>query len=626
MSKANYFIDKLFLLLKREREIKSAARAVEVISLFILVRYIEVEILKVKSKLNHKWIENNKKEDFICYFQDILNRNDNTQNLFENLYDINKALSVHIEDSILKIWNKDFYFILVDFLLSLNSKQDFRTIEAPYNQLIEKMVAEAAQSGEFYTPKALSEVMVSYLKPKNKNTIYDPACGTSGFLVDAAKYIAQSGSSFNLKGCDVSSFALIISSVNLIISGSDNFTLQLCDSLDNTQRSFTEKTYDIVITNPPFGRASSNIQKNQYIDYQFLTHVMESLKIEGKAAVILPERFLYDTGNQAKQIKSDLLVNFNIDCILLLPSGTMLPYTGVKIIILFFSRTTPRGKVWLYDLKKSGKITRNTSITLNDFDDFLEKSKDKEQSDNSWSINIEDFDSNYNLLEITTTKIDYSNFTPFTDILSAIKNTGKELINNISEVHDNIENIRLNVSAAFDNHQFITVKVGDLVSSLKTVSLSKDKLLPEGNYEVYGGNGVIGHYNEYLHSGKLIIVGRVGALCGNVHYVEGKIWATNNAVVLKCTDINLVHPEYLARILSNKDLRMLATGTAQPHLTVERIKNTEIKLPPINIQIKIETWLSKLDAELKLQAELIRELDEKNDKLKLGINLHLLQV
>ncbi|WP_228147905.1 restriction endonuclease subunit S [Acinetobacter pittii] len=108
--------------------------------------------------------------------------------------------------------------------------------------------------------------------------------------------------------------------------------------------------------------------------------------------------------------------------------------------------------------------------------------------------------------------------------------------------------------------------------------------------------------------------------------MDEKFWATSNAIVLECSSLKFVHLSYLARILERKDLRKLATGTAQPHLTVSKINNIEIYLPPIEVQIEIDSWLNELEKEISLQKKFIEEISSSNDKLTDSLYLSLLRI
>ncbi|MEZ9168053.1 N-6 DNA methylase [Vibrio cyclitrophicus] len=635
MNKSKQLFSELLLLLKKERKIKNTNQVVEFMSVFIYIKYLQLSSLS--------------EDVYFCFDGDEVNElSQNCRKIIKNSrcdlywrgdgFDIDDLLINSAESFILNASNKRLLYCLSDFLNSMDHVYDLKELKGLYNELINKMTLESSQSGEFYTPKTISEVVVSYLKPNAVNSIFDPACGTSGFLVEAAKYIENNdglcSNNLILHGADISFFACVVSKVNLILNCESDFAINLGDSLDiidyNYSRDRTNENYDIILTNPPFGKASaSNVhwgEQEQFIDYNFLRLVMCSLKVNGRAAVILPERFIYDSSFQAKELKRELFNKFDVDCILSLPSGVMLPYTGVKLVIVFFSNTYPSGNVWFYRLIKNEKLTKNKKLKIEDFDDFFKRERNKEESDNSWLIPIDKIVGNYNLLEGIKSKKDFSDFDCFFESLTVIDNIKDEIVVRVDTINNLMKNIERKVNDISSSINHSKFKVGELVKSLKTVPLSKEKLLNEGGYKVYGGNGVIGYYDEFLHSGEFIVVGRVGALCGNVHYVEGDIWVTNNSIVFECTDLARVHPPYLARLLSNKGLRRLASGTAQPHLTVTKVKDIEIKLPPLHIQIELEELLLRLDKEFTLKEELIERLNKTSGLLKNELSHHLLQI
>ncbi|UGA53681.1 N-6 DNA methylase [Vibrio sp. VB16] len=634
MSEIKRLFDKLFLLLKREREIKNTALAIEFMSVFIFLRYLQVNVLREN---RHIEIYTSNKKDFILDCHNVVRNSRFDCHLLRNNPSVEELLLNSLDSFILKVDNNQVFYLLSEFLNNINNDFDLKLLGGVYSGLIEKMVLESSQSGEFYTPKVISEVVVSYLKPNCSDDIYDPACGTSGFLVEANKYIkvndVYNSCSYTLNGNDISFFAFIVSSVNLIINSGIKSNIRLTDSLKISESKYNSNSnefYNIVLTNPPFGKNNKDcfngFEPEQFVDYKFLRHVMHSLRVDGRAAVILPERFIYDTSAQSKHLKSELFNQFNVECILSLPSGVMLPYTGVKLFIIFFSRTRSNGNVWLYKLNKTEKLTKNKKLQISDFDDFFKKEKVKEESENSWLISIDEIGSDYNVLERATANTNFNDFDSFFESLSGIDSIGSEISDKINSISNKIRSIQFSISNANKTYKYTKVKVGELVTSLKTVPLAAGKLIDEGRYEVYGGNGVIGYYDDFIHSGEFIIVGRVGGLCGNVHYVEGDIWVTNNSIVLKCIDLDRVYPPYLARLLSNKDLRGLASGTAQPHLTVTKVKNIDVKLPPLKVQVELEEWLSQLDKELTLQNELVKQLSSRGESLINGLNSHLLQI
>ncbi|OBU29712.1 N-6 DNA methylase [Photobacterium kishitanii] len=401
------------------------------------------------------------------------------------------------------------------------------------------------------------------------------------------------------------------------------------NSINNVNNKYC---YNLIMSHPPFGKLNKSSECNSEniscIEYQFLLHIMSSLKQNGKAAVILPEKFLYDSTPQAKKLKFELLNYFNVECVLSLPSGVMMPYSAVKIVILFFSKKLSNGSFWLYELNKKEKLNKTNKIKIEDFYDFFDKLKGKKNEENSWNINIDSLDYSYNILEQVKNNKNHNSFSSFINSNVDLNKINKDLKDIGDSLNEDIKYIENKIIVTNQKYKFSKVKVAEVVNSLRTAPLSKDKLLleEEGSFSVYGGNGVIGFFNEFIHSGKFIIVGRVGALCGNIHYVEGNIWVTNNAIVLECIDLEQVHPPYLARVLSNKNLRDLASGTAQPHITVSKVKNIEVKLPPFEVQIELEEWLVKLDRKFEEQKELMYQLTSKNKSLKKELEYHLLQI
>ena len=128
-------------------------------------------------------------------------------------------------------------------------------------------------------------------------------------------------------------------------------------------------------------------------------------------------------------------------------------------------------------------------------------------------------------------------------------------------------------------------------------NLSAEQIADEGQYPVYGGNGIRGYYSEYNTSGDLLLVGRQGALCGNVHRVSGEFWATEHAVVTKCSDY--AYRDFLYYLLIGMNLNQYASNTAaQPGLAVGEIVNVRTCFIPLDEQKEIANYLDKKCAEI----------------------------
>ena len=134
-------------------------------------------------------------------------------------------------------------------------------------------------------------------------------------------------------------------------------------------------------------------------------------------------------------------------------------------------------------------------------------------------------------------------------------------------------------------------KIKFLSNMLSGTNLTSEQILEEGLYPVYGGNGIRGYYNDFNTEGTRVLVGRQGALCGNVNLASGKFWATEHAVV--CHPIQYYDSDWFSALLETMNLNQYSQSAAQPGLSVEKIKNLSIPIPPITEQVRIGVFIKK---------------------------------
>ena len=127
-------------------------------------------------------------------------------------------------------------------------------------------------------------------------------------------------------------------------------------------------------------------------------------------------------------------------------------------------------------------------------------------------------------------------------------------------------------------------------------------------------------------SGEMIIIGKIGALCGNVRYFKGEAWVTSNAIIMQNIRQNEVYTPYLAKVLSISGLRGLAVGTAQQFITIGKIKNVEINLPPLEAQIELNDWLSDLEDVLEEHDLLLKKIMNDKENIKSDLLNLLLKI
>lgn len=398
----------------------------------------------------------------------------------------------------------------IDHSLShIYSLAEFYQYANSYQSLILRMVNESGRSGEYVTPYAIVQLMVEMLSPTDGKSIYDPACGTGGLLIESARCINSNSLNNNLNysliGNDTSSFACLISIVNLLINKEFNFEIILKDSLEE---NYTNKKYDFVLTNPPFGKKSGwdNIHINTHykgpnLDYYFLEHVIDSLNADGKAAIILPERFLYDVSKECIILKDKIFKNYNLECILSIPSGALLPYTAVKLCVLFISNSGPTERIFFYNLNNGEKYSRTNTIKFDDFMDFLNLGKKRRITEHSWIIDVSDTSLPYDLLLKDKERNSYEFFS---DSISNIEQTirnNKLLLTELSLLREKIATLESTIKNHSHEYEFERIKVGNVAKVKSGNLLQKNKLLSAGPIPVYGGNGVIGYNYEAMENG-----------------------------------------------------------------------------------------------------------------------------
>lgn len=273
-----------------------------------------------------------------------------------------------------------------------------------YEGLLQKNAEDVKSgAGQYFTPRALIQAMVEVMKPEPGQTICDPACGTGGFLLAAHDYFVRRFHmdkeqvkflKFNtFKGKDIVDGVARLCVMNLYLHGigGDESPIEVGDSLiaDPGER------FDLVLTNPPFGKKSSITIVNEEgkgakesITYErqdfwattsnkqlnFLQHVKTLLKINGKAAIVVPDNVLFE-GGAGETVRKKLLAECDVHTLLRLPTGIFYAQ-GVKANVLFFDRKPASEKpwtqkLWIYDLRTNKHFTLKTNtMQLDDLEDF----------------------------------------------------------------------------------------------------------------------------------------------------------------------------------------------------------------------------------------------------------------
>ena len=234
-------------------------------------------------------------------------------------------------------------------------------------ETILKELQSAGSAGEFYTPRAVTDFMAQVIKPQIGETMADFACGTGGFLVswlnqlqkqikstaDADKY------SNSVYGIEKKQFPYMLCITNLLLHGLDVPRVYHDNALTKDVLDYTEADrFNVIMMNPPYGGSEKAEVKNHFPDDLassetadlFMSVIMYRLKKDGRAAVILPDGFLFGTDNAKLNIKKKLLREFDLHTIIRLPGSVFSPYTSITTNILFFDNTHPTVETWFYRL------------------------------------------------------------------------------------------------------------------------------------------------------------------------------------------------------------------------------------------------------------------------------------
>ena len=274
-----------------------------------------------------------------------------------------------------------------------------------YEGLLEKNAEDIKSgAGQYFTPRALIKGMVAIMNPQPNSTICDPACGTGGFFLAAHNFLTHNSKldkdqlnflRYNtFKGWEIVDSTARLCAMNLFLHGigGEESPIVVSDSL----ASDTGERFDYVLTNPPFGKKSSITIINEEgktdretISYErtdfsattsnkqlnFVQHIKTILKINGKAAVVIPDNVLFE-GGAGETVRKNLLQSCDVHTLLRLPTGVFYAQ-GVKANVIFFDKKPASEKpwtkeLWIYDLRTNMHFTLKTNpLKYSDLEDFI---------------------------------------------------------------------------------------------------------------------------------------------------------------------------------------------------------------------------------------------------------------
>jgi type I restriction enzyme M protein len=248
-----------------------------------------------------------------------------------------------------------------------------------YEFLIERY-ADKGGAGEYFTPRPLIRAMVEFVDPEYRETVYDPASGTNGFLIESYNFVGEkTADEFgpfanspndpqlyeeNLFGREITSQTYRLGLMNYILHDID--ATAVTQDRGNSLTKSVIKEYDVILANPPYGGNGSDQFVDAWVETErpeanFLQLIMRSLSEDGRAGVVVPEGSLFRSGAE-EAIRKKLLNQYKIDTILALPKESFQPYAGVEAYVLFFRRDRDgTDEFWFYDARTDYDTVRKSN-------------------------------------------------------------------------------------------------------------------------------------------------------------------------------------------------------------------------------------------------------------------------
>jgi len=279
-----------------------------------------------------------------------------------------------------------------------------------YEGLLLKMGEKGNDGGQFFTPREVIRAMVDVVDPRPGQVIYDPCCGTGGFLIEAFKHMrAAAGAAGtaeqiemlrrrSLYGREKENLIYPIALANIVLHGVDEPSLWHGNTLTGNETygglfRDAPALFDVVLTNPPFGGKEGKEAQTRFAyktgatQVLFLQHVIDSLKPGGRCGIVMDEGVLFRTNETAfMQTKRKLLDDCDLWAIVSLPGGAFANAgAGVKTNLLFFTRGGPTERTWYYDLSDV-KVGKKSPLTLSHFEEFFRLLPDRVESERSWTV------------------------------------------------------------------------------------------------------------------------------------------------------------------------------------------------------------------------------------------------
>lgn len=292
--------------------------------------------------------------------------------------------------------------------IDFNASEDRHTFGDIYESLLRDLQS-AGNYGEFYTPRAVTEIMTEIINPRLGEKVLDPACGTGGFLTSAIENIRKQNVHSvedlkvleeTIRGQELKPLPFMLCVTNLILHDIEVPNVMNMDSLNREYTSIGAKErVDVILANPPFGASvSDGVETNYPAQFRttesadlFLLLMIRYLRDGGRAAIVLPDGSL--TGDGVKQrIREEFLTQCNVHTIVRLPNSVFQPYASVATNLLFFTKGEPTKEIWYWEHKLpegQKSYSKTKPIQKSEFASLKEWWGKRVENEQAWRVPVE---------------------------------------------------------------------------------------------------------------------------------------------------------------------------------------------------------------------------------------------
>jgi len=345
--------------------------------------------------------------------------------------------------------------------IHFTSSDEIHTLSHLYETILKEMRDAAGDSGEFYTPRPVVKFIVQIIDPKLGEKVYDPACGTGGFLVETLEHLRNQEKTTvdhktiqtaSITGGEAKSLPYLLCQMNLLLHGLEFPNIDPLNSLRFPLREIGDSDrIDIIMTNPPFGgEEERGILSNFPEDMQtaetsllFLQLIMRKLKRHlgekrgGRCGLVVPNGLLFGDGVAAR-VKERLLRNFNLHTIVRLPKGVFAPYTSIDTNVMFFEQGEPTNEIWYYQLSPPEgrkQYTKTNPVKFEDFEPVLAWWEHRNQNENAWSVPLSEIiKNNYNLDRKNPNLAELRDLREPEEVIKSFIETELKILNTLKEI------------------------------------------------------------------------------------------------------------------------------------------------------------------------------------------------